>query len=63
VFRKHSVHHVLVDVDAERLRDDVRDLSSTMAWMSASLGPSAPGFLGQRVDENSWRYLRRIKAW
>src|SRR6476620_2615700 len=24
VFRQHSVHHVLVDVDAKRLRDDVR---------------------------------------
>jgi hypothetical protein len=29
------------------------DLSSTMAWMSASLGPFGPGFLGHDPDENS----------
>ena len=28
-----------------------------MAWMSALLGPSGPGFLGRGVDENSRRYL------
>jgi hypothetical protein len=31
----------------------LRDLSSTMAWMSASLGPFGPAFLGQGLDENS----------
>jgi hypothetical protein len=40
-----------------------RDLSSTMAWMSASLGPFGPGFFGQGFDENSRRYLRRTNAW
>ena len=33
----------------------LRDLSSTMAWMSALLGPFGPGFLGRGVDENSRR--------
>jgi hypothetical protein len=37
----------------------LRDLSSTMAWMSASLGPFGPGFLGHELDENSRRYLPR----
>src|SRR5712691_5948122 len=40
----------------------LRDLSSTIAWISAWLGPFCPGFLGQGVDENSRRYLRRTNA-
>jgi hypothetical protein len=40
----------------------LRDLSSTMAWMSAWLGPFGPDFLGRGVDENSRRYLQRTKA-
>ena len=39
-----------------------RDLSSTMAWISASLGPFGPGFFGHSLDENSRRYLRRTNA-
>jgi hypothetical protein len=40
----------------------LRDLSSTMAWMSASSGSFGPGFLEHGVDENSRRYLRRTRA-
>src|ERR1700730_17982957 len=40
----------------------LRDLSSSIAWMSALLGPFGPGFLDPGVDENSQRYLRRTKA-
>ena len=40
----------------------LRDLSSTMAWMSASLGPCGPGFFGHSLDENSRRYVRRTNA-
>ena len=40
----------------------LRDLSSTMAWMSASLGPFVLGFFGHSLDENSRRYLRRTNA-
>jgi hypothetical protein len=40
----------------------LRDLSSTMAWMSASLGPFGPGFLGHGLDESSRWYLRRTNA-
>ncbi len=40
----------------------LRDLSSTMAWMSASLGPFGPGFFEHGLDENSRRYLRRTNA-
>jgi len=40
----------------------LRDVSSTMAWMSASLGPFGPGFFGHWLDENSRRYLRRTNA-
>ena len=40
----------------------LRDLSSTMAWMSASLGPFGPGVFGHGLDENSRRYLRRTNA-
>jgi hypothetical protein len=36
----------------------LRDLSSTMAWMSASPWPFGPGFFGHRLDENSRRYVR-----
>src|SRR2546430_14766078 len=72
VFRQHAVHDVLIDIDAECLRDDVcnplqpnrglRDLSSTMASMSALLGPFGPGFLGRGADENSRPYLQRTTA-
>src|SRR5712692_7569902 len=40
----------------------LRDLSSTMAWMSAALGPFGPGFFGQWLDENSRWYLRPTSA-
>ena len=40
----------------------VRDLSSTMAWMSASLGPFGPGCFGHSLDETSRRYVRRTNA-
>ena len=40
-----------------------RDLSSTMAWMSASHGSYGPNFFGHGLDENSRRYLRRTNAW
>src|SRR5438105_11441175 len=40
----------------------LRDLSSTMAWMSGSLGPFGPGFFGHGLEENSRRYLRRTNA-
>src|SRR5216684_5203334 len=40
----------------------LRDLSSTMAWISASFGPFGPGFLGHGLDENSRRYLQRTNA-
>ena len=39
----------------------LRDLSSTMALMSASLGPFGPGVLGHGLDENNRWYLRRTK--
>ena len=42
-----------------QLNRGLRDLSSTMAWMSASLGPFGPGFRGQSFEENRRRYLRR----
>ena len=57
VFRQHAVHDVLVDVDpnvSEMMRAILgqpnrgsRDLSSTMARMSAALDPFGPGFFGQ----------------
>ena len=31
----------------------LRDWSSTMAWMSASLGPVGPGFFAHGLAENS----------
>src|SRR5262245_57787825 len=40
----------------------LRDLSSTMAWMRASLGPVGPGFFEHGLDENRRRYLRRTTA-
>jgi hypothetical protein len=40
----------------------LRDLSSTIAQMSASLGPLGPGFFGRGLDENKRRYLRRTSA-
>ena len=39
-----------------------RDLSSTVACLSASLGPFGPGFFGHSLDENSRRYVRRTNA-
>jgi hypothetical protein len=72
VFRQHAVHDVLVDVYpnvCEMMRAirgqpnrGLRDLSSTMAWMSAALGPFGPAFFGQGLDENSRLYLRRTSA-
>jgi hypothetical protein len=72
VFRQHAVYDVLVDVDPNvcammrairgQPKRGLRDLSSTMAWMSASLGPFGPGFFGHGLDENSRRYLRRTDA-
>jgi len=40
----------------------LRDLSSTIAWMSASSGPFGQGFLGHGVDEKSRRYFRRHQS-
>jgi len=40
----------------------LRDLSSTIAAMSARSGPDGPGFFGHGRDENSSRYLRRTNA-
>jgi hypothetical protein len=37
----------------------LRDLSSAMAWISASLGPFGPGCFGHGLDENSRRYLHQ----
>ena len=72
MFRQHAVHDVLVDVDPnvcemisairEQPNRGLRDLSSTMARMSASSGPFGPGFLRHGVDQNSRRYLRRTEA-
>ena len=39
-----------------------RDLSSTIARMSASLGPFGPGVLGRWLDENKRRYFRCTSA-
>ena len=39
-----------------------RDVSSTMAWRSASLGPFGPDCFGHSLDEKSRRYLRRTNA-
>ena len=35
----------------------LRDLSSTMARMSDSLGPFGPGFFGRALEENNRRLL------
>src|SRR5215203_4034133 len=40
----------------------LRDLSSTIAWMSASLGPFGPGFFGHGRDENRRWYLQCTNA-
>ena len=40
----------------------VRDVSSTMARMSDSLGPLGPGFFGRALEENNRRYLPRTSA-
>jgi hypothetical protein len=40
----------------------LRDLSSTTAWISASLGPFGPGLFEHGLDENSRRYVRRTNA-
>src|SRR5215468_12772127 len=40
----------------------LRDLSSTMARMTAASGPFGPGFFGHDLDENSRRYLPRTNA-
>ena len=40
----------------------LRDLSSTMARMSDSLGPFGPGFFGRALEENNRRYLPRTSA-
>ena len=40
----------------------LRDLSSTMARMRASLGPFGPGFFGVPAEETRRRYLRRTRA-
>ena len=59
-----SIPHVREMINAIRGQPNrgLRDLSSTMAWISASLGPFGPGFFGQRFDENSRWYLRRTNA-
>ena len=38
----------------------LRDLSSTMALMSASSGPFGPGFFGPGVDEKSRRLATHL---
>jgi len=40
----------------------LRDLSSTMARMRASLGPAGPDFFGRWLAENNRRYFRRTNA-
>ena len=40
----------------------LRDLSSTMARMSDSLGPFGPGFFGRALEETNRRYLPRTSA-
>ena len=71
VFGQHAVHDVLVDVDPERAmmrairgqpNRGLRDLSSTMARMSASSGPFGPRLFGHGLDENSQRYVPRTNA-
>ena len=72
VCRQHAVHDVLIDVGPnvrEMMRAirgqpnrGLRDVSSTMAWMSASLGPFGPGCFGHSLDENSRRYVRRTNV-
>src|SRR3977135_4195343 len=54
-----STHNVCEMMRAIRGQPNrgLRDLSSTMAWMSASLGPFGPGFRGHALDENRRRDL------
>ena len=54
----------LAQPDSDHAQEDarLRDLSSTMARMSASSGPFGRGFLGRRFAEKSSRYLRRTNA-
>jgi hypothetical protein len=72
VFRQRAVHHVLVDVDPEGLRDDARNpwtAESRIARLEFDdrsdevlVWPFGPGFLGNGLEENSRRYLRRTNA-
>ena len=72
VFRQHAAPDVLVDVDPERVQDDARNpwtaepgitrLRSTMAWMSASLGPFGPASSGTCSTRRVRRSLRRTNA-
>jgi hypothetical protein len=68
VFRQHP-YHVLVDVDAERLRVDVPSAGESRfrdelddGLDRASLGPFGPAFFEHDFDENRRRYLRRTNA-
>ena len=71
-FRQHAVHDVLsmsTPNVCEMMRAirghpnrGLRDLSSTLARMSASLGPVGPGFFGRALEENNRRYLPRTSA-
>jgi hypothetical protein len=72
-FRQHAIDKVLVDIDAERVRDDARNPWTTeprIARLELDDGPAkclawrplGPGFLGHGVDVNSRRYLRRTNA-
>jgi hypothetical protein len=73
VFRQHAVHDVLIDVDAERVRDDARNSWTAESWIPRlelddgldegfARAPFGPGFLGQGREENRRWYLRRTKA-
>jgi len=72
MLRQPAVHDVLVDVDPNvcammcairgQPNRGLRYLSSTIAWMSASLGPFGPGCFGHGLDENSRRKLRRTNT-
>ena len=72
VFRQHQVYDVLVEGDAERLRQDQCDPWTTESRIvrlefddgpnEGLTGPFGPGFWGHRLDENRRQYLRRTKA-
>ena len=72
MFQQHAVHDVLsmstpnvcemMHAVRGQPNRGLRELSSTMAWMSASPGPFGPGFLQHGFDENSRRILRRTNA-